>query len=218
VNVEPAGTDAVKFAAPLETGTHIQKEMTVKLDSAGAGVTITHKITNKDIWPIELAPWALTIVRGGGFTIIPQEPYISHANALLPARPMVLWNYTDLSDSRWTLGKKYILLRTDENLTYAQKVGVANKRGWAGYLRDKTLFIKRFPYIEGASYPDYGCNFETFTNGSFMEVESVAPLVTLEPGQSSEHIERWFLFKDVNAGETEESLDKAISPLVSGSV
>jgi len=52
------------------------------------------------------APWGLTIVPGGGFT------YYS-AGALTcrmqipcsPLGPMVLWNYTDLSDSRWSTGK-----------------------------------------------------------------------------------------------------------------
>ncbi len=144
---------------PFEVHTHIQKEMIVKLDPSGTGVTITHKITNKNVWPIELAPWGLTIMRGGGVTIVPQEPFKSHMEELLPARPMVLWGYTDLSDPRWTFGKKYVRLRTDENLAHPQKIGVANKREWAGYLRENTLFIKRFPYIEGAKYPDYGCNF-----------------------------------------------------------
>jgi len=48
-----------------------------------------------------------------------------------------------------------------------------------------------------------------------MEVESVAPLVHTRTGPDREHTERWFLFAGVDAGATEESLDKAISPLVS---
>jgi hypothetical protein len=105
-------------------------------------------------------------------------------------------------------------LKTDTKLTDPQKIGAANKLGWVGYLRGKTLFIKRFPYVEGAHYPDFGCNFETYTAGDFMEVESLGPLAKLEPGESATHVEHWFLFKDVNAGTTEDSLDKAIAPLV----
>ena len=174
---------------------------------------MTHILTNKGMWPIELAPWALTIVKGGGTTIIPQEPFVSHDDKLLPSRSLTLWGFTDMSDPRWNFGKRYIRLSTDK-LNDPQKIGAADKQGWAGYLRDKTLFIKRFPYVEGARYADYGCNFETYTAGDFMEVETLGPLTKLGPGESATHVEHWFLFKDVDAGTTEDTLDKAIAPLV----
>lgn len=215
VESEMIGKSTVRVAPALEKETGIQKQIHVSLDREGTGVTLTHILTNKGIWPVELAPWALTIVRGGGQTILPQEPFVSHDDKLLPARSLTLWGFTDMSDPRWTFGKKYVRLKTDSKITgNPQKIGAMNKLGWAGYLRDKTLFIKRFPYIEGANYPDYGCNFETYTDGDFMEVETLAPLVKLEPGESATHVEHWYLFKDVNAGATEDSLDKAISPLV----
>jgi len=214
VKVEVVGDNRVRVTPALEKGTQLQKEMLITLDADGTRVTLDHKIINKAGWAVELAPWALTIMNGGGTTIIPQEPFIAHGDVLLPARPMVLWNYTDLSDPRWTLGKKYHLLKTDAGRDFAQKLGVANKLGWAGYLREGELFVKRFPYIEGAKYPDYGCNFETFTKGTFMEVETVGPLAKLETNQSATHVEHWFLFKGVKAGSTEDSLDAAIMPLV----
>lgn len=214
VNVEIIGDSSVKFTPPLETATGLQKRITVTLSSTGTGVTLLHEITNKNIWPVELACWALTIMNGGGTTIFPQEPFKPHGEVLLPARPMALWNYTDMSDSRWTFGKKYVLLRTDANKDSAQKIGAAVKAGWAAYLRDGLLFVKRFPYHEGAVYPDYGCNFETFTKGTFMEVESVGPLVELQPGQTVTHVEKWFLFKDVKPGDSEDALDAAIKPLI----
>lgn len=215
VKVETVGTGAVKLIPPFETGTNLQKEMTVALAPDGVQVTVTHRIVNKSIWPVELAPWALTIMNGGGTTIVPQEPFAPHGEVLLPARPLVLWNYTDLSDPRYTFGAKYIRLRTDASIqNKPQKIGVANKLGWAGYLREDILFIKRFPYVDGAQYPDYGCNFETYTDGTFMEVESLGPLSKLEPGEDVAYVERWYLFKDVKAGATDDSLDAAIRPLV----
>jgi len=214
VEAEIVGKSTVRVAPPFETSTHIQKEMYISLDREGTGVTITHTLKNKGPWPVELAPWALTIMNGGGTTIFPQEPFISHDDKLLPARSMALWNFTDMSDPRWEFGKRYIRLSTNEKLDDPQKIGAADKLGWAGYLRNKTLFIKRFPYVEGANYPDFGCNFETYTAGNFMEIESLGPLAKLDPGETATHVEHWYLFKDVNAGDTEETLDKAITPLV----
>ena len=214
IEFKKLGTNGIQLIQPVEPKTGILKEMTVTLDEAGSGVTILHKLTNKGVWPTELAPWALTIMAGGGVTIIPQEPFKSHDDYVLPARAMVMWHYTDLSDPRWTLGKKYLRLKTDENLAEPQKIGMANKQGWAGYAFNKQLFVKRFPYVEGARYPDYGCNCETYTAGTFMEVETLGPLQNLEPGQTAEHTERWYLFKNVDIGASEEALDAAITPLV----
>lgn len=208
------GANTIELSQPVEPKTGIKKDMIVTLDDSGSGVTVTGRITNQNDWAIDVAPWALTIMNGGGTTIIPQEPYRSHDDYLLPARPLILWHYTDLSDPRWTMGKRYIRLKTDDSIMDAQKIGLANKQGWAGYHRKGTLFIKRFPYIDGATYPDYGANNETYTSGSFMELETVGPMRHLQPHESAEHTERWFLFKGVDIGATEASLDAAITPLV----
>ncbi|NLH98927.1 MAG: hypothetical protein GX446_05475 [Chthonomonadales bacterium] len=214
VAFEMVGTDGIRLTQAVEQHTGMQKEMVVTLDPVGTGVKVAHRLTNKGVWSVEAAAWALTIVAGGGTTIIPQEPYISHDDYVLPARPMVLWHYNDFTDPRWTIGKKYIRLRTEETMNFAQKVGVANKQGWMAYLNGGTLFVKRFPYMPGAKYPDEGCNCETFTKGTFMEVETVGPLMTIQPGDTIEHVERWFLFGDVKPGTTEATLDAAIAPLV----
>lgn len=218
IEAEMIGKSTIRVAPALESATNIKKEMYISLDREGTGVTITHTLKNKGPWPIELAPWALTIMNGGGVTIFPQEPFVSHDEKLLPVRSMTLWGFTDMSDPRWTFGKKYIQLRTDEKLADPQKIGVANKQGWAAYLREGTLFVKRFHYEEGAAYPDYGCNFETYTEGSFMEVETLGPLTKLEPKDTATHVEHWHLFNGVDAGKDEKTLDKAISQLVASTV
>lgn len=213
VNVAEVPNGAT-FMPPAEGPTSVQKKMTVTLDPEGTGVKIHHEVINIGQWPIELAAWALTIVRGGGTTIFPQEPFKAHGEVLLPARPLTLWNYTDMSDPRWTFGKKFVQLRTDAGRDFAQKVGALVTEGWASYLLEGDLFVKRFPCIAGATYPDYGCNFETFTKGTFMEVETVGPITKLQPGESVTHDERWFLFKDVKPAGGEDPLDAAIAPLV----
>lgn len=218
VKMEQIGKNTVSLTEDVESATNIEKTIMIHLDESGTRVTVTHTLTNRGLWTIELAPWALTVVNGGGTTIIPNEPYISHDDKLLPARPMAIWHYTDFSDSRWKLGKKFIRLSTDEKLNEPQKVGVANKQGWTGYLRKDEFFIKTYPYVEGAKYVDFGCNCETYTAGNFMEVESVGPLVNLEAGKSVSYVENWHLFKGVDAGTTEDSLEAALKPILAKSM
>ena len=202
--------NTIRLVQPIEPKTGIQKELTVTLDPQGSGVTVAHRLINKGVWDVELAPWALTIMNGGGEVIIPQEPYRSHDEHLLPARPLALWYYTDLSDPRWTIGKKYIRLRTNAQMKEPQKIGVGNRQGWAAYLRKRTLFLKRFAWVEDANYPDFGSNTETYTAGNFIELETLGPLARLAPNGSADHTERWFLFGNVDAGESEQTLDVAL--------
>jgi hypothetical protein len=207
VAVEAEGELGVRLTPPVEGRAGVQKELTVTLDAEGSGVTLRHRVWNRGTSRVELAAWALTIMRGGGEIFIPQEPYGPHPQHLLPARPLVLWPYTDMSDPRLRFGRRLIRVRSDAALDAPQKLGVANKLGWAAYLTGGTLFVKRFGYEEGARYPDLGCNNEVFTAGSFVEVESLSKLVELEPGEPVEHVERWSLFKDFTAGDADVDFD-----------
>ena len=203
-------SSAIRLVQRVEPSTGIQKELAVSLDEDGTVVTVYHRLTNRGRADLEIAPWALTIMHGGGEVILPNEPYRSHDEYLLPARPIVVWHYTDLSDPRWRLGTKYIRVTPDAQMKEPQKIGIGNRQGWAGYLRNQTLFIKRFPWIENATYPDFGSNTEVFTAGDFIELETLGPIARLAPGESVDHTERWFLFSGVDAGESEETLDAAL--------
>lgn len=207
--------DSVHLVQPVEQPTGIAKEMTVSLDAEGTRVSIIHKLTNRNLWAVQLAPWALTIMNGGGTAIIPQEPYLSHDDELLPARPIVIWHYTDLGDPRFQIGARFIRLSTDAALAEPQKIGVANKQGWAAYFRNGTLFVKQFDYSDGLLYPDEGCNCETYTAGPFMELETVGPMHDLDPGESALHEEIWHIFKGVDVGDSEETLEAALAPILS---
>jgi len=78
------------------------------------------------------------------------------------------------------------------------------------------LFLKAIESVPGAIYPDMGCNFETFTNGDFLEIESLGALRRLEPGESVTHHESWYLFpvEEEVTLESEEALIDWISPYI----
>ena len=217
VRFDVVGEGAVRLTQPVEVGTGIQKTMTVALDATGSGVTVTHALANGNLWAVELAPWALNIMRGGGTAIVPQEPYGSHDQNLLPVRPLVLWAYTDLGDPRFTVGPRFIRLRSDAARAEPQKIGVGNRQGWAAYHHGRTVFVKRFAHDAQKTYPDYGSNVEVYTAGSFIELETLGPLALLGPGAVAEHVERWQLFGNVDLGASEDSLHAALSGLVAPS-
>jgi len=214
IQQKPQGPNGIRLTQPVEKITGVQKEIVVTLAPDGSDVTVLHRLTNRNLWTVELAAWGLTVMRGGGTAIVPQEPYKSHDDELLPARPMTLWSYTNLADPRWQIGPKYIRLSTNSSMKESQKVGVMNKVGWAAYALGGTLFVKRIPYEEGATYPDFGSNTEVYTAGDFIEVESLGPMRRLEPNQTAEHLERWSLFRNVQVGKTEQDVDAALKPVL----
>lgn len=186
--------NSIRLVQPFEPVTETQKEMTVTLDKTGSGVSVHHRITNRANKPIELAAWALTVMRGGGVCEIPNEPYAAYgAETLLPVRNLTVWSYTDLSDARWSFDREFIRLRVDKNKPEPQKIGILNKQGWARYRRENLIFTKRFEFLANEIYPDMNSNTELYTAGSFVEIESLAPLQKLAPGDSTEHVEYWQL-------------------------
>jgi len=212
VAFEKLGENGVRLTPPAETECGIQKQIDLQLSNQNNKVVVTHRLTNIGQWPIELAPWALSVMAPGGTAIIPLPAKRKHTEYLLPMQGMILWGYTDFTDERWTWGQKYILL-SQRNIAAPQKIGLSGQR-WAAYSYKGSLFVKTFDCIEGANYPDRGCNFETFTNEDMLELESLAPLAVLEPGKTFTHVENWFLFGGVADIKTEADAEKAVKPLV----
>ena len=134
---------ALSIAYPTESSTGIAKEMRVTLAASGLAAQVEHVLTNNTVWPVTLAPWALSIVANGGRVVIPQEPYVSHDDELVPARPLILWKFTEMADPRWRWGSKYITLTQKDELGIAQKLGVYNVQGWAAHITDAQVFIVR---------------------------------------------------------------------------
>ncbi|MDQ6765238.1 MAG: hypothetical protein M3Z22_03940 [Verrucomicrobiota bacterium] len=194
-----------------------EKQITVELAHDGTGVSVRHRLTNRNRTRVRVAPWAITIMRGESVTLIPQEPFRSHDDCLVPARAIVVWYFTDLTDPRISLGKKFLRLRTDAARAEPQKIGAANRQGWCAWHHGPTrsLFVKRFPYDEEATYPDFGANVETYTAGDYMEVETLGPPQDLEQGEAAEHTEHWQLFRDVQLdSENENVIAETLMPLL----
>ena len=161
---------------------------------------------------MSLSPWALSVMAPNGMAILPLPAKIPHTKCLTHNQEWSLWGYTDFTDKRWTLGSRYIFFRQDPKRG-PNKMGLAQREGWAAYVVGPYAFVKRFPWIDGAKYPDGGVNFETFSNEEFLEVETLGPLVTLRPGQSTRHVETWRIFRKVPHIASEADADRHIRPL-----
>ena len=194
----------------IEPETGIQKEIEISIQDKA--VHLTHRLINRNVWSVELAPWCLSVMAAGGRVLVPQAEFIPHPDVLTPARPLVLWHFTRMNDPRFTWGDRLIQMRQDSQFDSKQKFGIRNTQGWAAYELGTDLFIKSVPLITGATYPDMGCSFEFFTMPGMLEVESLGPLVKLEPNASIEHVEEWWVIPNIHLPKDEVPLIEALNP------
>jgi hypothetical protein len=57
-----------------EASTGIQKSMQLDFQHA-SHIRISHQLQNHNAWPVELAPWCLTMLAEKGRAIVPQEDF-----------------------------------------------------------------------------------------------------------------------------------------------
>jgi len=172
-----------------------------------ARVDVEHRLTNTNLWTVELAPWALSVMAPGGRAIIPLPPKGTHPEHLLPNGNITLWAYTDMADPRWRWGTNFVFLDQDESAANPQKAGFFVEKGRAAYQNGEDVFIKHFRTEKGAKYPDRNVNVELFTNAEMLELETLGPLTSIAPGKSVVHTETWQMQRTTNALTKEEIPD-----------
>ncbi len=203
----------IELFQPVEPETGLEKQMVIAYEPSGK-VRVIHRISNRGRHSRRFAPWALSQMAPGGTGIVAFPPRGGHTEELLPTNPLVMWAYTNFSDKRWTFTNKYLVLRQDAADPSPQKAGLFNADTRAAYLLGSDLFIKRSQAEPNADYPDFQCSFEMFTNGDFLELETLGQLLSIAAEATTEHEETWSLHRDIHlAVLNEQEIDRVIQPL-----
>ncbi len=168
----------------------IQKTMSILLNPDAPFVMLTHTLENLGDQPLQVSAWGITQLPPGGWAIMPQSsPPMDHA-AYHPNRSFVLWPYAHWNDPRLHLFDDYIIIQ-GASYKALLKAGHINRSGWSGYLWNGFFFRKWYDVPQNEAYPDLGCNSEVYVNNQYLELESLGPLSTLEPGETTSHTELW---------------------------
>ena len=201
--------DGLVATAPVET-VGLQKQLTIELLGEGR-VRVTHRLWNRGHWPVEVSIWALTMMAPGGLGIAGFPPRGTHPEMLAPTNPLIMWGFSDFTDERLQITKKYLTLRQERAIARPNKFGLWSRETWGAYLLGGDLFVKRAQADIDWRYPDFGASFEMWVNGDTLELETLSPLRVLVPGDSMMHLEEWSLHR---AGAIAAVSDEAIDGLL----
>lgn len=171
----------ITVTGPLEEKNGIRKRITI--EPHGKALRVVHEVENTSRWPLEFAPWAISVLRGGGYALLPLKP---GEEGLLPDRHIALWPYTRLNDERLLFLEDCLVVR-HRALKKPLKVGTRGSA--AAYWVDGFLFVKRVR--ESGPYPDLGSNIEVYAGETYIELETLGPLRRVEPGEVHFHEELW---------------------------
>lgn len=193
--------NGLRVTQQTEPRTGLQKSIEIQLAPGSAHVTLTHRLTNHNLWDVTCAPWAITQFKTGGTAILPQ---ICKDTGVLPNRTLTLWPYTDMTGSNVHWGRNYILVQASMAAPF--KIGFPNPHQWLAYWLGGNLFVKRAEYFVAAEYYDFGSSSECFCNDRFLELETLAPIGTIPPGGAAAHVETWDLYRGIDRPQNEEDV------------
>ncbi len=175
--------------AEIENG--LQKQLEIKMDKDDANMQIVMRVTNIDKSAQEFSIWGLSVSATNGTLIVPMN---NRDTGLLHNRNISAWAYTDLTDKRLYLGNEYVTLHQDTNIAQPFKLGFGLDYAVSYYCLGDEILRKNYEtYHETEKYPDNNCSFETYTCDTFIEVESLSPLKSVEPNQTVSLTEHWSL-------------------------
>jgi hypothetical protein len=189
--------NGVRIEMPAEAWTNIAKAVEIRLNPDQPQVIVHHELRNDGAWAVEFSPWALSMLRLGGVGIFPQPVGNVDEAGLLANRGLILWPYSQTGDARFVLRDDFILAHASPSLP-PFKFGYFNPHGWCAYWLDGVLFVKRYESPKDATYPDHGCNTESYFNDQFIELESLGALKVVAPGETVVHTELWEIHESLN--------------------
>ena len=112
--------------------------------------------------------WALSVMCKNGILRVPLNDKVDDLN---PIQNLVYWPYDDCRDGRFSMADGLLTVCQTDNPN-PLKLGLFSKKKRAYYtLGEKTLKITCLTGNDEGKYPDFGCNFETYTNNHILEIE-----------------------------------------------
>lgn len=187
--------NGVKFTQIIDNPINLKISIETLFAPETNDFMILHSVQNISKESKKISICASTLMNPNGILIVPQ---CNEDTELFPNRLLALWPYSRFDDKRFYLGNKYISFQHDSEIKNPFKFGTNNTSGWASYMLDNTVFIKRFVHNDDARYPDFGCSFESYSCDKYLSLNTNSAFYLAKPKEIIKHVENWSIFKNIN--------------------
>jgi len=172
-------------------------EKTLRITEKNNRFSVEHIFVNKGRYIFPASLWGLTCVPPEGIVFFPWNTTGSWKLSKIIYWQRWTKQKTNISSNQFVPTPDLFLIKPNGD---TGKVGTAGYEGFVGITNKNYTFIKKFNYVDGASYPDDNCAIEVYTCKYFIELETLSPIYMTEPNHPYVHTEEWIL------------IDKAINP------
>ncbi|NLF38453.1 hypothetical protein GX586_03350 [bacterium] len=182
---------ALIVEAAVDPKTKLQRVLAIS--GAGGAFSVKSIVRNTGDMLASGCVWALTCVRPDAKVLIPWG-----RPGEWNVRKICYWETwggsqtSNVASTQWKpMGDLFVIDPTGEQ----GKVGTTGYEGWIGAIfpSENATFVKQFVYQENATYTDEGCAIECYTCAKFIELETLAPMTIIHPGEEACHEERWIV-------------------------
>lgn len=204
--------NSILFTQTPQTANGVQISFEITMDENKPEMLVKHFGKNISNNVKEFALWPITVMAQKGVEIIPLN---TNDTGLLPNRNITFWPYSKLNDPRLNIYNKYITLKQDPNNTDAFKIGIDCNAGVGYYVLDNVVFSKEYKHTLHGNYPDFSASYESYTNETILEFETLSTLHNVAPGETIEHDEKFILYKKPQNADfsSDEKIDEFIKNL-----
>lgn len=186
--VEWTSTDEFSGEFKCRVSKKFDYTLSVEIDENG-GLNVKNAVKTKHC-DEKFHIWALTVVCKNGVLTVPLNDKLDDLN---PQQNLVFWPYDDLGDDRYLMRNGLLTVRQTDREN-PLKLGLFSKKKRAYYtVGDMCLKITCESENEGGKYPDFGCNFETYTNNHILEIEWLGEEIS--EGNEGVLVERFEIIK-----------------------
>lgn len=198
------GNNIVSFIT-IDNKTNLEKRLSIYVENNN--FIVSHTLTNRGEMLYYGGIWALTCIPVEGVIFFPWS-----TPGDWKMKKIIYWEKWPGQSTN--IKSKQFDPENDLFLVYPKgevaKLGTTGYEGFLGVTAGNYTFIKKFDFIQGAVYPDDNCAIEVYTSKHFCELETLSPTLTLIPGYSLTHKEKWLLFDRAIDPKDVESIRKII--------
>lgn len=200
----------IRASGALETATGLVKHIHVR-SVAERVIAITHTIENRNLWPIELAPWSLSVFPRGGRAMLPLPAPDLDSPRMTSSYTINSWPYTRWHEPCWQWQKEGLILDTSL-VTEKQKVGFGGAGRWLAMANEQWLVVKLGAIPEEGRFTDLGAKLHIYADASILELETLGELTTLQPGAAATLVD-YMTFQSIKSGTSASGLWKMAGEL-----